>query len=128
MQNSLKIWATLSFPFLRLGKWLNSKMREHHFLPKKSCVSSQLKKISRFKSDTIFLYTFWFSFSRSLKFQYHVVFVHDFWHQICWNFVNSKCHYDINPLNPNISLMILRTVCYTVLVMLVWRICYWINL
>ena len=53
MQNSLKIGATLSFPFLRLGKWLNSKMREHHFLPKKSWVSSQLKKISPFKSDTI---------------------------------------------------------------------------
>ena len=34
----------------------------------------------------------------------------------------------LNPLTPKISLVILLTVCYTVLVMLVWRICYWINL
>ena len=34
----------------------------------------------------------------------------------------------LNPLTPKISLVILLTVCYTVLVMLVWRIWYWINL
>ena len=33
----------------------------------------------------------------------------------------------INPLTPKISLVILPTVCHTVLVMLVWRIYYWIN-
>ena len=33
-----------------------------------------------------------------------------------------------NPLTPKISLVILLTVCHTVLVMLVWRIWYWINL
>ena len=32
------------------------------------------------------------------------------------------------PLTPKIRLVILLTVCYTVLVMLVWRIWYWINL
>ena len=32
-----------------------------------------------------------------------------------------------NPLTPKISLAILLTVCHTVLVMLVWRIWYWIN-
>ena len=34
----------------------------------------------------------------------------------------------LNPLTPKISLVILVTVCHTVLVMLVWRIWYWINL
>ena len=34
----------------------------------------------------------------------------------------------LNPLTPKISLVILLTVCHTVLVMLVWRIWYWINL
>ena len=34
----------------------------------------------------------------------------------------------VNSLTPKISLVILLTVCYTVLVMLVWRIWYWINL
>ena len=33
-----------------------------------------------------------------------------------------------NPLTPEISLLTLLTVCYTVLVMLLWRIWYWINL
>ena len=33
-----------------------------------------------------------------------------------------------NPFTPKISLLILLTVCYTVLVMLTWRIWYWINL
>ena len=33
----------------------------------------------------------------------------------------------INPLTPKISLVILLTVCHTVLVMLVLRIWYWIN-
>ena len=34
----------------------------------------------------------------------------------------------INPLTPKISLVILLTVCRTTLVMLIWRIWYWINL
>ena len=34
----------------------------------------------------------------------------------------------LNPLTPKISLVILLTVSHTVLVMLVWRIWYWINL
>ena len=34
----------------------------------------------------------------------------------------------LNPLTPKISLVILLTVCHIVLVMLVWRIWYWINL
>ena len=44
------------------------------------------------------------------------------------------CHQDkllltlINPVTPKISFVILLTVCHTVLVMLVWRIWYWINL
>ena len=33
-----------------------------------------------------------------------------------------------NPLTPKISLETLLTVCHTFLVMLVWRIWYWINL
>ena len=33
----------------------------------------------------------------------------------------------VNPLTPKISLVILLTVCQTVLVMLVWKIWYWIN-
>ena len=35
---------------------------------------------------------------------------------------------NINPLTPKILLVILLTVCHTVLVMLVWRIWHWINL
>ena len=35
--------------------------------------------------------------------------------------------WSINPVTPKISLVILLTVCYTVVVMLVWRIWYWIN-
>ena len=34
----------------------------------------------------------------------------------------------LNPLTPKISLAILLTFCHTVLVMLVWRIWFWINL
>ena len=33
-----------------------------------------------------------------------------------------------DPFTPKVSLVILLTVCHTVLVMLVWRIWYWINL
>ena len=33
-----------------------------------------------------------------------------------------------DPFTPKISLVILLTVCHTVLVMFVWRIWYWINL
>ena len=33
----------------------------------------------------------------------------------------------INPLTPKISLVNLLTVCHTVLMMLFWRIWYWIN-
>ena len=39
---------------------------------------------------------------------------------------NSHLHHSI-PIPTNIWLVILLTVCYTNLVMLVWRICYWIN-
>ena len=35
---------------------------------------------------------------------------------------------NFNPLTPKISLVILLTVCHTVLVTLVWRTWYWINL
>ena len=35
---------------------------------------------------------------------------------------------EVNPLTPKISFVILVTVCHTVLVVLVWRIWYWINL
>ena len=38
----------------------------------------------------------------------------------------SMVHHSI-PIPTNIWLVILLTVCYTNLVMLVWRICYWIN-
>ena len=34
----------------------------------------------------------------------------------------------LNALTPKISLVILLTVCHTVLMMFVWRIWYWINL
>ena len=34
-----------------------------------------------------------------------------------------QMQFDVNPLTPKISLVILLTVCHTVLVMLVWRIC-----
>ena len=34
---------------------------------------------------------------------------------------------EVNPLTPKISLVILVTLCYIVLVMLVWRIWCWIN-
>ena len=33
----------------------------------------------------------------------------------------------LNPLTPKISLVILLTVCQMILIMLVWRIWYWIN-
>ena len=33
----------------------------------------------------------------------------------------------LNPLIPKISLVILLTVCQMILIMLVWRIWYWIN-
>ena len=40
----------------------------------------------------------------------------------------SYSHKISNPLTPKITLAILLTVCHTVLVMLVWRIWYWIIL
>ena len=40
---------------------------------------------------------------------------------------NCKMHALINPFTPKISIVILLTVCYTILVMLVWRIWSWIN-
>ena len=33
----------------------------------------------------------------------------------------------LNPFTPKISSDILLTICHTILIMLVWRICYWIN-
>ena len=51
-----------------------------------------------------------------------------------FNIVLTRSEYDketevyINPLTPKISLVILLTVCHTVLVMLIWRIWYRINL
>ena len=33
----------------------------------------------------------------------------------------------VNPLTPKISLVILLTICHTILMMSIWRICYWIN-
>ena len=35
--------------------------------------------------------------------------------------------YPINPFTPKISSVILLTICHTILMMLVLRICYWIN-
>ena len=32
----------------------------------------------------------------------------------------------VNPLTPKISLVILLTICHTILMMSIWRICYWI--
>ena len=54
-----------------------------------------------------------------------------FWHHL-WS-KTEQTHWAmwnlfINPLTPKISLVILLTVCHTVLVMLVWRIWDWINL
>ena len=43
-----------------------------------------------------------------------------------FNFFNIPCGL-VNPLTPNVSLVILLTVCQTVLVILVWRIWFWIN-
>ena len=51
-----------------------------------------------------------------------------------WKLISS-CKYHIssnklsclNPLTPKISLVILLTVCHMILIMLVWRIWYWIN-
>ena len=43
-----------------------------------------------------------------------------------FNFFNIPCGL-VNPLTPKVSLVILLTVCQTVLVMLVWRIWFWIN-
>ena len=42
--------------------------------------------------------------------------------------LEKVCTFLINPLTPKISLVILLTVCRTVLVMLVWRIWCWIKL
>ena len=33
----------------------------------------------------------------------------------------------VNPLTPKISLVIVLTICHTILMMSIWRICYWIN-
>ena len=38
-----------------------------------------------------------------------------------------RLYYSLYPLTPKISITILLTVCHIVLVMLVWRIWYWIN-
>ena len=40
---------------------------------------------------------------------------------------NCKMHALINPFTSKISIVILLTVCHTILVMLVWRIWSWIN-
>ena len=40
---------------------------------------------------------------------------------------NCKMHALINPFTSKISIVILRTVCHTILVMVVWRIWSWIN-
>ena len=42
--------------------------------------------------------------------------------QIQFTGKNSKMHALIDPFTPKISIVILLTVCYTILVMLVWRI------
>ena len=39
----------------------------------------------------------------------------------------QRANCEVNPLTPKISLVILLTVCHTVLVMFVWRIWCWIN-
>ena len=46
---------------------------------------------------------------------------------VCF-FVVSNGTVTLNPLTPKISIVILLTVCHTVLVMLVWRIWYGISL
>ena len=40
---------------------------------------------------------------------------------------NCKMHALINPFTSEMSIVILLTVCHTILVMLVWRIWSWIN-
>ena len=40
---------------------------------------------------------------------------------------NCKMHALIDPFTPKISIVILLTVCYTILLMFVWRIWSWIN-
>ena len=47
--------------------------------------------------------------------------------QIQFTGKNCKMHALIDPFTPKISIVILLTVCYTILVMLVWRIWSWIN-
>ena len=44
-----------------------------------------------------------------------------------FSFLKFSLAWSVNPVTPKISLVILLTVYYTVLVMLVWRIWYWVN-
>ena len=41
--------------------------------------------------------------------------------------VNQLNQYFVNPLTPKISLEVLHTICLKVIVILVWRVWYWIN-
>ena len=41
--------------------------------------------------------------------------------------VNQLDKYFVNPLTPKISLEVLHTICLKVIVILVWRVWYWIN-
>ena len=51
------------------------------------------------------------------------------WFSVSWSNNMKTIHKRwLNPLPPKIALVILLTVCHTVLVMLVWRIWDWINL
>ena len=47
--------------------------------------------------------------------------------QIQFTRKNCKMHALINPFTSEMSIVILLTVCHTILVMLVWRIWSWIN-
>ena len=59
-------------------------------------------------------------FADPIWFQIHATWLH-------YRKEKDKTIISLIPLTPKISLVILLTVCHTVLVMIVWRIWYWIN-
>ena len=67
------------------------------------------------------MYMFFFSINREEP--YDILAVGDWSQKLSFYQLSGK-QVLVNPLTPKISLVILLTVCYSVLVELVWRICY----
>ena len=123
-RSNLSAWQVLFMPQLPLQGWASNKLAWNI----SRCPSTAHPTLIFFLTLVLIRWfqTLYFFFPTAKNIQSYGD-TSKFWVSLCSSTAVCKQINQMNPFTLEISLVILLTVYHTILMMLVWRICFWIN-